>query len=72
MKRSEAIKTIVKELVDQLQAPQSLNTACIAHDILFRLEALGMLPPINTCHLVPHEDGSTKHSSSKREWDEEV
>ena len=43
----------------------------VAESILNRIEALGMLPPINNCDLISDGKGGFKHSASKREWDDE-
>jgi hypothetical protein len=50
MKRSEALKIIKKELEKNFEKsktlyPSVLEFALISHDILFRFEQLGMLPP---------------------------
>lgn len=53
MKRSEALKIIKKELENNFEIPggfrnkfpSSLEIAAISHDILYRLEEAGMLPP---------------------------
>lgn len=69
MKRKEMINKIRDLLLD----PNYTSAIARAHDILLMVEEQGMLPPINTCKLVPDDmrPGMLKHSETKREWDKE-
>lgn len=73
MKRSEALGIIEDELIFYAHHKDYLNSEDVAKLILNNLEARGMLPPVNTCKLIPdpQRPGYHKHSESKREWDEE-
>lgn len=68
MKRSEMVVLIAEHLIE----PKSEDLMVVASQILKRIEDRGMLPPTNTCKLVPDTNrGGFKHSETKREWDSE-
>lgn len=71
MKRSKMIKEISYFLEMYLDEPERHENT--ARHILDLVEKQGMLPPVNTCRLIPDplRPGYHKHSETKREWDEE-
>ena len=69
MKRSE-MRSLLKEIVETHKP--CCNDWTIAEFLLAKIEEVGMLPPTNECKLVPDDHrGGTKHSETKREWDQE-
>ncbi len=70
MKRSEVISNIYRIIHGNNPEYGGGWEADAAKSILKRIEELGMLPPINMCTFISDENG-TKHSASKREWDDE-
>ena len=69
MKRSEMVVLIAEHLIE----PKSEDPMVVASQILQRMEDRGMLPPTNTCRVIPDTSprGGFKHSETKREWDSE-
>ena len=67
MKKSEMAVLVAEYLLE----PKSDDLMVQATQIIERMEKYGILPPVNDCKLVPHKDGGTKHSPSKREWEPE-
>lgn len=70
MKKSEMIEEIVRLLPDI----SNVNTSpeILAESILDTILSKGMLPPVNTCRIVPDKvRGGHKHSPTAREWDNE-
>lgn len=64
MKRSEMLKVIIIEL-DKNYPNKGLQTCGIAHDILFRIEEKGMLPPDDKACSCPDCGGPSYY------WDSE-
>ena len=55
-----------------LQGPNIAQIDTLCENILSMVEEQGMLPPTNTCKLIPDDlRGGIKHSPTKREWDDE-
>ena len=77
MKRSSFIEDVASLLISSsISFEKEFNykeAKRIAETIELYTKQIGMLPPINTCVLVPDplRPGYHKHSESKREWDEE-
>ena len=70
MKRSEMLSDIV-DVLENYAGNDCSPHLDVAELILSRIEEAGMLPPTNTCKLIPDElRGGVKHSPAKREWDE--
>lgn len=69
MKRSEMLKKITSIVGDPWIF---LEPHEYAAKVLDAIEEAGMLPPTNTCKLIPDGKGGEKHSESKRAWDEEI
>lgn len=73
MKRSQMLAIIRATLRNYGVEPCPNKHDDMAEDILNTVEEFGMLPPTNTCTIVPDEvHGGFRHSETKRAWDEEV
>lgn len=81
MKKSEAIEKLVVVLEEN--SSENVQAGLMTHEVFdtyatvralldYAVNELGMLPPTNTCKLIPDPiRGGQKHSESKREWDDE-
>lgn len=61
--------TCVSDLGSIVQ--EILTSGKVAEDILMSLEREGMQPPQSQCVLIPDDNGGTKHSEVKNEWEPE-
>lgn len=73
MKKSDAAEKLDKLINDEGLMLGADNKSDCLRLLDFLVSELGMLPPTNTCRLVPDEKrpGMMKHSECKREWDDE-
>jgi hypothetical protein len=71
MKRSEMVE-LIRAAVQESNADFGWYETEQAEFVLKAIEEAGILPPTNTCKLIPDETkGGTKHSPSERKWDDE-
>lgn len=76
MKRHEMVEKIANFLMDGYSKEHQTHDTgifCLAQadTIVAMIQEAGMLPPINTCKIIPDGKGGFKHSETKREWDDE-